>query len=163
MHLYTLAQGLKPNEKQSIRVGVFFFFLSIIQLSQDLVCYLSSTSILYFRFLKLYITLSVQILFLAQPSIANPPLVPQAPSSCLTPLLLVCLSSERISLLSTTVFVSLPHLSRPPFLQFLLHQSLCLCPGLLWKNAQIFLGKSTLSDKVWIRNWREDWAAHAVK
>ena len=116
MHLYTLAQGLKPNEKQSIGAG---FFLSIIQLSQDLVCYLSSTSILYFRFLKLYITFSVQILFLAQPSIANPPLVPQAPSSCLTPLLLVCLSSECISLLSTTIFVSLPHPSWPPFLRLL--------------------------------------------
>ena len=146
MHIYTQAQGLKPNEKQSI--GASFFFVSIIQLSQDLVCYLSSTSILCFRFFKLYITFSVQILFLAQPRIANPPLVPQAPSSCLTPLLLVCLSSECISLLSTTIFVSLLHLSRPPFLWFLLHQSLCLCPGLLWKNAQIFLGKSTLSDQV---------------
>ena len=144
MHLYTLAQGLKPNEKQSIRVGVFFFFFiynSVVPGS----CVLPILH-LYFIFQVFKIIHYTLSKYYSQHSQALPTL-----HWSLKPLHLVslpCLSSERISLLSTTVFVSLPHLSRPPFLQFLLHQSLCLCPGLLWKNAQIFLGKSTLSDKV---------------
>ena len=144
MHLYTLAQGLKPNEKQSIG-AVFFIYNSVVPGS----CVLPILHLYFiFQVFKIihYFLCPNTIPSTAkhcQPSIgpSSPFILSHSPT--------LGLSQFRVHL--TTFYYHLC-VSPSPFLAtFLatpLHQSLCLCPGLLWKNAQIFLGKSTLSDQV---------------
>ena len=128
-HLYTLAQGLKPNEKQSIGARFFFFIYNSVVPGSCMLPVLH----LYFIFqvLKIirYFLCPNTILSTAkncQPSIgpSSPFILSHSP--------FLGLSQFRAHL--TTFYYHLcvsPSLSRPPFLWFLLHQCLCPCPGLL--------------------------------